>query len=128
MAGRVHRTHEPRRRVRGEESFYDQALREQLRTSPEFHKEIQAVPDEKLSEMTASDGTGQAAVVESSRRLRVRLRAAAQRHDDTRHAGLDHRRRAGLPSGELRGISGKMTITVAADGGHTYELDYRIES
>jgi hypothetical protein len=31
-------------------------------------------------------------------------------------------------SGELRGISGKMTITVAADGGHTYELDYRIES
>jgi hypothetical protein len=31
-------------------------------------------------------------------------------------------------SGELRGISGKMTITVAADGAHTYELDYRIES
>jgi hypothetical protein len=31
-------------------------------------------------------------------------------------------------TGELRGINGKMTITVAADGGHTYELDYRIES
>ena len=31
-------------------------------------------------------------------------------------------------TGELRGISGKMTITVAADGAHTYELDYRIES
>jgi len=30
-------------------------------------------------------------------------------------------------TGELRGISGKMTITVAADGGHTYEFDFRLE-
>jgi Protein of unknown function (DUF3224) len=31
-------------------------------------------------------------------------------------------------TGELRGISGRMTVTVAADGAHSYEFDYRIES
>jgi hypothetical protein len=29
-------------------------------------------------------------------------------------------------TGELRGISGKMTITVASDGGHSYEFDFKI--
>jgi Protein of unknown function (DUF3224) len=30
-------------------------------------------------------------------------------------------------TGELRGISGKMTITVASDGAHSYEFDFKIE-
>jgi len=31
-------------------------------------------------------------------------------------------------TGELRGISGRMTITVTADGGHTYEFEFKLES
>jgi Protein of unknown function (DUF3224) len=31
-------------------------------------------------------------------------------------------------TGELKGLSGKMTITVAADGVHHYEFDFKIES
>jgi len=31
-------------------------------------------------------------------------------------------------TGELRGLSGKMIITVAADGGHTYEFDFKIDA
>jgi hypothetical protein len=30
-------------------------------------------------------------------------------------------------TGDLRGISGKMTITVAADGGHSYDFDFKLE-
>jgi Protein of unknown function (DUF3224) len=30
-------------------------------------------------------------------------------------------------TGELRGISGKMSITVAADGAHSFTFDFRIE-
>jgi hypothetical protein len=30
-------------------------------------------------------------------------------------------------TGELRGLSGKMIITVAPDGGHSYEFDFRVE-
>jgi hypothetical protein len=30
-------------------------------------------------------------------------------------------------SGELRGLSGQMKISVAADGAHAYEFDYRID-
>ncbi|HXW73463.1 MAG TPA: DUF3224 domain-containing protein [Steroidobacteraceae bacterium] len=31
-------------------------------------------------------------------------------------------------TGELKGITGTMTITIASDGGHTYEFDYVIAS
>lgn len=31
-------------------------------------------------------------------------------------------------SGELRGLSGQMKISVAADGAHSYEFDYRIDA
>jgi Protein of unknown function (DUF3224) len=30
-------------------------------------------------------------------------------------------------TGDLRGISGKMTITVTADGGHSYDFDFKLE-
>jgi Protein of unknown function (DUF3224) len=30
-------------------------------------------------------------------------------------------------TGELRGISGRMTVTVATDGSHSYEFDFRFE-
>jgi hypothetical protein len=29
-------------------------------------------------------------------------------------------------TGELRGISGTMTITVASDGAHAYQFDYQL--
>ena len=29
-------------------------------------------------------------------------------------------------SGDLQGISGTMTITVGADGSHSYEFDYKL--
>ena len=31
-------------------------------------------------------------------------------------------------TGELRGLSGKMTITVASDGAHSYEFEFNLES
>jgi hypothetical protein len=31
-------------------------------------------------------------------------------------------------TGELRGIAGKMSITVAADGAHSYEFEFRFET
>jgi hypothetical protein len=31
-------------------------------------------------------------------------------------------------TGELQGLSGKMTITVAADGGHSYDFDFKFEA
>ena len=39
--------------------------------------------------------------------------------------GLDE---MGESTGELQGISGTMTITVGADGSHSYEFDYKIEA
>jgi len=30
-------------------------------------------------------------------------------------------------TGELKGLSGKLNIIVAADGKHSYELEYKIE-
>ena len=30
-------------------------------------------------------------------------------------------------TGELRGLSGKMIITIAPDGAHSYEFDFRVE-
>ena len=30
-------------------------------------------------------------------------------------------------SGELKGLSGSMTITVAGDGGHSYDFEFRLE-
>jgi len=30
-------------------------------------------------------------------------------------------------TGDLKGITGRMTITVTTDGGHTYEFDYKID-
>jgi len=30
-------------------------------------------------------------------------------------------------TGELHGISGRMTVTVGPEGGHTYEFDFRFE-
>jgi len=31
-------------------------------------------------------------------------------------------------TGELRGLSGKMNISVGADGAHAYEFDFRLEA
>jgi hypothetical protein len=31
-------------------------------------------------------------------------------------------------SAELKGLSGRMTITVAGDGGHSYDFEFRLES
>jgi len=31
-------------------------------------------------------------------------------------------------TGELRGLSGRMTVTVAPEGGHTYEFDFKFEA
>ena len=31
-------------------------------------------------------------------------------------------------TGELRGLSGKMTISVAADGAHSYQFDFKIDA
>ena len=31
-------------------------------------------------------------------------------------------------TGELRGLSGKMTITVASDGAHSYEFEFNLET
>ena len=31
-------------------------------------------------------------------------------------------------TGELKGLSGKMIITVAADGAHTYEFDFKLDA
>ena len=57
------------------------------------------------------------------------LRAAAQRAPCT--AATPDTTIVVVPdsaTGELRGLSGKMKIVVAADGAHTYEFDFRIDS
>ena len=52
-------------------------------------------------------------------------------HSGTMHRGEPHTSIVVVPdsaTGELRGLSGKMSISVAADGAHNYEFDFKIES
>ncbi|HEV3285155.1 MAG TPA: DUF3224 domain-containing protein, partial [Steroidobacteraceae bacterium] len=52
-------------------------------------------------------------------------------HSGTMHRGDPDTTIVVVPdsaTGELRGLSGKMKISIAADGAHNYEFDFKIDS
>ena len=43
-------------------------------------------------------------------------------------ATRDHRQSLTQATGDLKGISGKMSITIAPDGEHSYDLEYELRT
>jgi hypothetical protein len=98
-----------------------------------FHGDLEGTgKGEMLAAQTDVPGSaGYVAMERVTAKLKGRSGAFVLQHSGTMNRGTPVSTVVVVPdsgTGELRGISGKMTITVAADGGHTYELDYRIET
>lgn len=98
-----------------------------------FHGDLEGISKgEMLATQTDVPGSaGYVAMERVTATLKGRSGGFVLQHSATMNRGTPVSTVVVVPdsgTGELRGISGKMTITVAADGAHTYELDYRIES
>ena len=81
---------------------------------------------------TQTDTPGSAGYVALERvtgTLKGRTGSFVLQHSATMTRGAPKASIAVVPdsgTGELQGISGTMTITVAGDGSHSYEFDYKI--
>jgi hypothetical protein len=97
-----------------------------------FHGDLEGISKGEML-ATQSDVPGSAGYVAMERvtgKLNGRSGSFVLQHSATMTRGTAASTIVVVPdsgSGELRGISGRMTITVAADGGHTYELEFRLE-
>ncbi len=98
-----------------------------------FHGDLEGVSKGEML-ATQSDVPGSAGYVALERvtgKLKDRTGSFVLQHSATMSRGKPLSSITVVPdsgTGELRGISGSMIIAVAADGGHTYQLDYRIET
>ncbi len=96
-----------------------------------FHGELEGISKgEMLAAQT--DVKGSAAYVALERvtgTLKGRNGSFVLKHSATMHRGKPVASITVVPdsgTGELRGISGKMSITVAEDGAHSYEFDFKV--
>ena len=83
-----------------------------------------------LATQTETPGSaGYVALERVTGTLKGRSGSFVLQHSATMHRGIPVSSISVVPdsgTGELQGISGKMTIAVAADGAHSYEFDYKI--
>jgi Protein of unknown function (DUF3224) len=98
-----------------------------------FHGDLEGTgKGEMLATQTDVPGSaGYVALERVTGKLRGRSGGFVLQHSATMTRGTPVSTITVVPdsgTGELRGISGRMTVTVAADGTHSYEFDYRIES
>ena len=97
-----------------------------------FHGELEAISKGEML-ATHTEVEGSAAYVALERvtgKLKGRTGSFVLQHSATMVRGKPASSVTVVPdsgTGELRGISGKMIITIAPDGAHSYEFDYRVE-
>lgn len=97
-----------------------------------FHGDLEAISKGEML-ATHTEVEGSAAYVALERvtgKLKGRTGSFVLQHSATMVRGKPASSITVVPdsgTGELRGISGKMIITIAPDGAHSYEFDYRVE-
>src|SRR5215469_15669803 len=96
-----------------------------------FHGDLEGISKgEMLATQTETPGSaGYVALERVTGTLKGRSGSFVLQHSATMHRGIPVSSISVVPdsgTGELQGISGKMTIAVAADGAHSYEFDYKI--
>jgi hypothetical protein len=95
-----------------------------------FHGDLEGISKgEMLATQTETPGSaGYVALERVTGKLKGRGGSFVLQHSATMTRGTPSSSIAVVPdsgTGELQGITGKMTITVAADGSHSYEFDYK---
>lgn len=98
-----------------------------------FHGDLEGVSKgEMLAAHTEVTGSaGYVAMERVSGKLKGRAGSFVLQHSGTMTRGKQVASISVVPdsgTGELQGLSGRMTITVAADGGHTYEFDFKLDA
>ncbi len=98
-----------------------------------FHGELEGISKgEMLALQTEVKGSaGYVALERVTGKLTGRSGSFVLQHSGTMYRGDPDTAILVVPdsaTGELRGLSGKMKIIVAADGAHNYEFDFKIDS
>ena len=98
-----------------------------------FHGDLEAISKgEMLATQTEMKGSaGYVAMERVTGKLKGRTGSFVLQHSATMTRGTPASSITVVPdsgTGELRGIAGKMSITVAADGAHSYEFEFRFEA
>jgi hypothetical protein len=98
-----------------------------------FHGDLEGISKgEMLATQTEVPGSaGYVALERISGTLKGRAGSFVLQHSATMTRGTPVSSITVVPdsgTGELRGLSGKMTITVASDGAHSYEFDFNLET
>ena len=97
-----------------------------------FHGELEAISKGEML-ATQTEVKGSAAYVALERvtgKLKGRTGSFVLQHSATMVRGKPASSITVVPdsgTGELKGLTGKMSVTVAPDGAHTYEFDFRVE-
>ena len=94
-----------------------------------FHGDLEGISKgEMLATQTEVPGSaGYVALERVTGKLNGRSGSFVLQHSATMTRGMPVSSISVVPdsgTGELRGLSGKMTITVAGDGGHSYDFDF----
>jgi hypothetical protein len=96
----------------------------------QFHGDLEAASQgEMLSAGSAAGSGGYVAIERVSGTLRGRKGSFALMHNATMTQRVPYLNIIVVPgsgTGELTGLSGKMTITIAANGAHSYEFEYTL--
>jgi hypothetical protein len=97
----------------------------------QFHGDLEGTSrGEMLSTGSAKDNGGYVAIERVSGTLRGRKGSFALQHNATMTNGVPHMNIIVVPgsgTGELVGLSGRMKITIAPDGAHSYEFEYTLD-
>jgi Protein of unknown function (DUF3224) len=97
-----------------------------------FHGDLEGISKgEMLATQTDMPGSaGYVALERVTGKLHGRSGSFVLQHSATMQRGTPTSSITVVPdsgTGELRGLSGKMTISVAGDGAHSYEFDFKLE-
>ncbi|HKD54141.1 MAG TPA: DUF3224 domain-containing protein [Steroidobacteraceae bacterium] len=97
-----------------------------------FHGDLEGISKgEMLATQTEMPGSaGYVALERVTGKLNGRTGSFVLQHSATMARGKPTSSISVVPdsgTGELQGLTGKMTITVETDGGHSYEFDYKLE-
>jgi predicted flavoprotein YhiN len=98
-----------------------------------FHGDLEGISKgEMLALQTETKGSaGYVALERVTGKLKGRSGSFVLQHSATMNRGDSRAEISVVPdsaSGELRGLSGRMIISVASDGTHSYEFDFRLEA
>ena len=98
-----------------------------------FHGDLEGISKGEMLAIQSEDVKGSAGYVAMERvtgKLKGRSGSFVLQHSASMSRGESQAQISVVPdsaTGELRGLSGKMSISVAADGTHAYEFDFKID-